>query len=186
MRQMVDTGSADAQRQEVFRGLVEKHARMVFRLAFRITRNEADAEDVVQETFLKAFRAFDQYDSRASFSTWLFRIASNAAIDLLRRRRSRPETPSDFDGSGLPAAASTGPSPHVAAVSSEIGRQLSEALEELSPHERTAFVLRHYEGEPIEEIARALGIRANAAKQTVFRAVRKLRLILEPYRENAS
>lgn len=186
MRQMGATGSADAERQEVFRGLVEQHAPMVFRLAFRITRNEADAEDVVQETFLKAFRAFDQYDARASFSTWLFRIASNASIDLLRRRRSRPETLADVEDPALPAAASNQPSPHTAALSSEIGRRLSEALEALSPHERTAFVLRHHEGETIEEIARVLGVRANAAKQTVFRAVRKLRSVLEPYRENAS
>lgn len=187
MGQMAASGSAaEARRQEEFRGLVEQHARMVFRLAFRITRNEADAEDVVQETFLKAYRAFDQYDARASFSTWLFRIAANTAIDLLRRRRSRPETPADVEDPALPAAASSHPTPLAAALSSEIGRHLSAALEQLSPHERTAFVLRHFEGEPIEEIARALGIRANAAKQTVFRAVRKLRLALAPYRGTTS
>ena len=83
--------------EEVFHGLVEQHARMVFRLAFRITRNEADAEDVVQETFLKAYRAFDQYDSRASFSTWLFRIAANE-----RRLTSRRAFPPRRAGRSLP------------------------------------------------------------------------------------
>ncbi len=97
MRQMRTTGSAAAEREEVFHGLVEQHARMVFRLAFRITRNEADAEDVVQETFLKAYRAFDQYDSRASFSTWLFRIAANE-----RRLTSRRAFPPRRAGRSLP------------------------------------------------------------------------------------
>jgi RNA polymerase sigma-70 factor (ECF subfamily) len=169
----------EAGREEAFRELVERHSPMVFRVAFRITGNESDAEDVVQEAFLKAYRNFDSYDSRASFSTWIYRIASNCAIDVLRRRKRRPEAPPD----AADEAASSRPSPQAATLSSEIGRHLTDALAELTAQERTAFVLRHFEGRPIPEIARALGVRANAAKQTVFRAVRKLRLRLEPLRE---
>jgi RNA polymerase sigma-70 factor (ECF subfamily) len=176
-----DAAAEAADRQEAFRELVERHSRMVFRVAFRITGNEQDAEDVVQETFLKAHRNLERYDSRASFSTWLFRIASNCAIDVLRAKKRRQETPGDVE-EPIP---SSDPSPQTSALGSEIGSHLSRALAELTPQERTAFVLRHFEGEPIEEIAKALGVRSNAAKQTVFRAVRKLRLRLEPLREAA-
>ena len=80
-----------ARPQEAFRDLVEKHGRMVFRVAYRMTGNESDAEDVVQETFLRAYRNLDRYDSRASFATWIFRIAANCSIDVLRARKRRPD-----------------------------------------------------------------------------------------------
>ena len=76
------SGDSDA-----FRLLVEQHSRAIFRLAFRMTGNEQDAEDVVQETFLRAYRQLDKYEARASFSTWLFRIASNYSLDLIRMRK---------------------------------------------------------------------------------------------------
>src|SRR5437660_3976742 len=72
---------------EAFRALVERHSRSVFRLAFRMTGNEQDAEDVVQETFLKAYRQLGRFESRANFSTWLHRIAVNRSIDLIRGRK---------------------------------------------------------------------------------------------------
>ena len=67
----------------------EQHGRAVFRLAYRMTGNEEDAEDVVQETFLKAYRQIDRYEARCSFSTWLYRIASNCSLDLIRKRKTR-------------------------------------------------------------------------------------------------
>ena len=70
-----------------FRVLVERYGRSVFRLAFRMTANEFDAEDVVQETFLRAFKQLDSYESRSSFSTWLYRIAANYSLDLIRSRK---------------------------------------------------------------------------------------------------
>src|SRR2546425_1764724 len=76
---------------EAFRVLVERHSRSVFRLAYRMTGNEEDAEDVVQETFLRAYRQLDRYEARSSFSTWLYRIASNYSLDLIRMRRRHEE-----------------------------------------------------------------------------------------------
>src|SRR6202451_2578677 len=70
-----------------YRGLVEPHSRSVFRLAYRMTGNEQDAEDVVQETFLRAYKQLNRYEARSSFSTWLFRIASNYSLDLIRMRK---------------------------------------------------------------------------------------------------
>lgn len=168
---------------EVFRGLVEEHSRMVFRLAYRLTGNEQDAEDVVQEAFLKAHRHFDRFDSRASFKTWVRQIATNCAIDFLRRKSRRlgwGGSDGTVEAESLP---SHRPGPEARARSLETEARVAEALDALSPAERTAFVLRHFEGHTTEEVARALGVRANAAKQTVFRAVHKLRRLLAPLME---
>src|SRR5215469_17508588 len=80
------SGDADA-----FRVLVERHSRALFRLAFRMTGNEADAEDVVQESFLRAYRQLGRFDERSSFGTWLHRIAVNCSLDLVRARKRRGE-----------------------------------------------------------------------------------------------
>src|SRR3979409_614513 len=74
---------------EAFRALVERHSRSVFRLAFRMTGNEQDAEDVVQESFLRAYRQLGRFESRANFGTWLYRIVSNCAVDLMRSKQAR-------------------------------------------------------------------------------------------------
>src|SRR5260370_32247873 len=97
---------------EGFRVLVERHSRAVFRLAHRMTGNEHDAEDVVQEAFLRAYRRLHQYDERARFSSWLHRIAANCAYDLLRARRRREEDPRP---QGPDAVAADFPSAHPAA-----------------------------------------------------------------------
>src|ERR671933_892222 len=76
---------------EAFRALVERHSRSVFRLAFRMTGNEQDAEDVVQESFLRAYKQLSKFDERASFGTWLYRIAMNCSLDLVRSRKRRSE-----------------------------------------------------------------------------------------------
>src|ERR671930_639097 len=74
---------------EAFRALVERHSRSVFRLAFRMMGNEQDAEDVVQESFLRAFKQLGRFESRANFGTWLYRIVANCSVDLMRARQAR-------------------------------------------------------------------------------------------------
>src|SRR4051812_21328747 len=74
---------------EAFRALVETHSRSVFRLAFRMTGNQQDAEDVVQESFLRAYRQLGRFESRANFGTWLYRIVSNCSVDLMRSKQAR-------------------------------------------------------------------------------------------------
>src|ERR1700692_274935 len=76
---------------DAFRLLVDRHSRSLFRLAFRMTGNEQDAEDVVQETFLRAYKQLHRYEARASFGTWLYRIASNYSLDLVRSRKRHPQ-----------------------------------------------------------------------------------------------
>jgi RNA polymerase sigma-70 factor, ECF subfamily len=165
--------------REAFGALVERHSRVIFRLAYRLTGNEQDAEEVVQETFLRAYCRLRQFESRSSFGTWLYRIGVNCSRDLARRRapgvhsgnHSRPE---ELE---FPSAA---PAPDRLLWSAELGRQVFTALDSLSTNERTAFVLRHMEGRSLEEIGAALGLRPGAVKNTIFRAVRKLRQTLGP------
>jgi RNA polymerase sigma-70 factor, ECF subfamily len=168
-----------------FRVLVERHSTRIFRLAYLITSNEQDAEDVVQETFLRSYKELKNFDNRASFATWLHRICVNCSLNTVRARRNRKEevVAADTDGPvyhWLDHVASPTPSPERLTQSGEIASMLGPALTMLSDAERTAFILRHYEGCAIEEIAGILGVQTNAAKQTVFRAVQKLRTALEP------
>ena len=174
---------------EGFRILVERHGRAIYRLAYRIAGNEPDAEDVVQETFLRAYKQLDRFDGRAAFSTWLHRICINCSLDFIRIRKGRQEQtkfPSfrmeDHNGglNGLDLVKSREPSPERLTFSGEVQELLEPAMRQLSDMERAAFVLRHFEGCEIAEIAGALGVEGNAAKQTVFRAVRKLRRALQP------
>ncbi|MCU1273388.1 MAG: polymerase, sigma-24 subunit, subfamily [Bryobacterales bacterium] len=174
----VRAGDSDA-----FRALVERHSHSVFRLAFRMTGNEQDAEDLVQETFLRAYRQLGKFDGRAGFSTWLYRIAANCSLDLIRARKRRQEqqVPVDEEGQEVAEiAVAEAPTPDRLAFSGELQRLIGPALNRLSVMERSAFVLRHYEGMCMEDIASALGVHSGAAKHSVFRAVQKLRRALEP------
>ena len=172
---------AKAGHEEAFRMLVERHSRAVYRLAYRLTSHAQDAEEVVQETFLRVFRNLDGFEARARFKTWLYRVASNAAMDQLRRRKrhGEREAPLETDEGAIsfPVLA---PGPEHAAAGGEIGERIAAAMDLLTPSERAAFTLRHLEGRSIAEIEAALGVRTNAAKNTIFRAVQKLRLELEP------
>jgi RNA polymerase sigma-70 factor (ECF subfamily) len=169
-----------------FRVLVERHSRNLFRLAYRMTGHQEDAEDVVQETFLRAYRQLAKFDDRASFGTWLYRIAANCSLDLIRARKRRSENRENHDSSeeGAPdpmqSLADGAPTPERLALSSEVERRVAGALDDLSEMERAAFVLRHYEGMCIDDISRTLGVQPNAAKHSIFRAVQKLRRALEP------
>jgi len=172
------SGDSDA-----FRLLVEQHSRAVFRLAFRMTGNEQDAEDVVQETFLRAYRQLDKYEARASFSTWLYRIASNYSLDLIRMRKrheDKRERGKAEERDILQTLPVNTPGPDRIVYSSQVQERVKEALNELSAQERTAFVLRHFEGMSIDEIGETLGTGTNATKHSIFRAVQKLRRSLEP------
>jgi RNA polymerase sigma-70 factor (ECF subfamily) len=166
-----------------FQVLVERHSRPLFRLAYRMTGNRQDAEDVVQESFLRAYKQLARFDDRASFGTWLYRIAVNCSLDLVRSRKRRNERIAP-EGSEMEdpvlALPSPEPTPDRLALSGEVRERVTEAMTTLSASERTAFVLRHFEGMCIEEVSRVLGCQPGAAKHSVFRAVQKLRRALEP------
>jgi RNA polymerase sigma-70 factor (ECF subfamily) len=177
----VRSGDGDA-----YRVLVGRHSRSVFRLAYRMTGNEQDSEDVVQETFLRAYKQLHRWEARSSFGTWLYRIAANYSLDLMRRRKRHGEVtlndsgPDEDTPEMMQTLASTAPGAERLLFSNRVQECVAGALDELSQQERTAFVLRHFEGQSIEEIGGALGLSGNAAKHSIFRAVQKLRRALEP------
>jgi len=165
-----------------FRVLVERHSRAVHRLAYRMTGNAHDAEDVVQETFLRAFKRLDDFEERAQFGSWLHRIGANCAYDLLRsrsRERARRFEPEGEDAVPIEQTVpSDEPGPERLVAGAELRRRVGAAMERMSALERAAFTLRHLEGRTIAEIQTALGLDTSAAKQSIFRAVRKVRQVL--------
>lgn len=168
---------------DAFGVLVERHSPGIFRLAYRMTGNEHDAEEVVQETFLKAYRQLHRFESRSSFGTWLHQIACNCSFDLVRARRrhqDRRQTEESDGSDPLLRLVTADPGPDRKAFSAEVQSKIAAALALLGPGERAAFVLRHFEGMSIEEVGKVLGTRTSATKHSVFRAVHKLRLALEP------
>ena len=169
---------------DAFRELVERHGRAVFRVAFRVTGRTEDAEDVVQETFLRAYRQLDRFEARSNVRTWLHRIATNCAIDLIRARPKR-ETAEEPDTLERAAAESDAepPSPERSVLGVQIGERLKGAMALLTEMERATFTLRHFEGLSIDEIAGMLGLKTGATKHSIFRAVRKVRRELRPFIE---
>ena len=175
--------------RDAYRVLVERHSPSVFRLAYRMTGNRHDAEEIVQEAFLRGYQKLGQFAGQANFGTWIYRIAANYAIDRMRQRKSeesRREQPGPAREDGvevdpLSQVSDPGPSPERLAGSVQLAAKMKEALQALTPAERTAIVMRHWEGCAIEEIAAVLKSNSNATKNTVFRAVAKLRKALEPF-----
>jgi RNA polymerase sigma-70 factor (ECF subfamily) len=177
--------------REAYRVLVERHSGYVYRLAYRMTGNSHDAEEVVQEAFLRAYQKLQQFAGTANFGTWVYRIAANYAIDRLRQKKnqdarrevSSPAAEGDTEIDPLEKLQDTAPSPERLAGSAQLAEKMKEALEALTPAERTAIVMRHWDGCGIEEIATVLKSNSSAAKNTVFRAVQKLRSALKPFAE---
>jgi RNA polymerase sigma-70 factor, ECF subfamily len=171
--------------RDAFRQLVERHSHAIFRLAFRMTGNEQDAEEVVQDTFLRAYRSLEQFESRANFGTWLYRIGVNCSLDFVRSRKRHVEgrevaAPDEDAADPLDSIASAAPGPDRLAMAGQLRKKVETELSRLSETERTAFMLRHVEGRSIEEIGAILGLRTSATKNSIFRAVQKLRTALEP------
>jgi RNA polymerase sigma-70 factor, ECF subfamily len=172
---------ARAGNRDAFRTLVERHSRAVFRVAFRIMGNEQDAEDVVQDTFLKAYRELSQFEARSGFGTWIHRVAANCAIDAIRRRPKHVIQESGDEVEPLLAQlASPVPGPERQAAGQQLRARIEAVLQALTPLERAAFTLRHLEQRPVEEISAALGQSPSATRHSIFRAVAKMRRELAP------
>lgn len=201
MREGIDTADAEgisdavavqrtlAGDRDAYRVLVERHSRSVFRMAYRMTGNSQDAEEVVQEAFLRAYQKLAKFAGEANFGTWVYRIAANYAIDRIRQqsgekaRRQTASNPGDdaLEVDPLSNVQDPAPSPERLAGSAQVAARMKEALDALTPAERTAVVMRHWEACTIEEIAAVLKSSPNATKNTVFRAVAKLRRALGPF-----
>jgi RNA polymerase sigma-70 factor, ECF subfamily len=175
----------EAQRGQrtAFDALVRRYDQSVLRLALHMLGNEQDAQDVHQEAFIKAYRHLGNFRFECSFYTWLYRIVTNLCLDQLRRRKSRREDPAtvlDSSGDEMDLMANITDDRSMANPAKELDRrvmslQIGEALDKLTPRERTVFELKHYQGLKLRTIGEMLSTTEETAKNTLFRATRKLR-----------
>jgi RNA polymerase sigma-70 factor (ECF subfamily) len=169
-----------------FEILVERYDGKLLRIAERITHNQEDSQDIVQETFLNAFRHLNEFRGDAQFSTWLIRIAVNQSFMKLRKQRAVIEfsIDEDFRGDGhtLPLElADWAPNPEELYKTSELRDILAKELRELRPTMRSVFVLRDIEGLSIAETAAILGVSQGTVKSRLLRARLELRERLSKY-----
>ncbi|MCZ6727152.1 MAG: sigma-70 family RNA polymerase sigma factor [Acidobacteria bacterium] len=160
--------------EDAYRALVERYQQPILGLLLRVVRNHAWAEDLAQETFIKAFRALDSYQLERKFSSWLFKIAHNTAIDALRRRRldTVPLEKPDADAPDLLDCLS-GPevdSPETVLRGRDLGVAMVEAIGELRPDYRSVVELRFVQGLAYEEIAEIMDLPLGTVKTHLHRA----------------
>lgn len=176
--------------ERAYRELIGRYQRPVFSLIYRLVRDREKAEDLAQETFIKVLNAIDRYNPEYKFSSWIFKIAHNTALDLLRRKE--PETLS-LDGSphartAAEAEASTitpesgGETPEQYALNRELGSEIEGAIGTLRTEYRTAILLCHVEGRPYEEIAEIMEVPLGTVKTYIHRGRKELMQKLEHLR----
>jgi RNA polymerase sigma-70 factor (ECF subfamily) len=175
----------EAQRgnRAAFEELVRHYDQAVLRLAMHLTGSEAEAQDIYQEAFLKAYKNMTNFRFECSFYTWIYRIVTNLCLDHLRKRQVRKEdAPVATDAQGEQydvleqvADARAGANPERDLMRRELGGRINSALDKLTPRERMVFELKHYHGLKLRTVGEVLNTTEETAKNTLFRATQKLR-----------
>ena len=182
---------ARAGRETAYRELIRRYERPIFALIFRMVRDRELAEDLSQETFIKALNAIESYRPEFKFSSWIFKIANNAAIDHLRRREldtlsldgsPHAETPEAMQATALQIGARQ-ESPLDTVEAKELGGAIELAIGRLRPEYRSCILLRHVEGRAYEEIAEMLDLPLGTVKTYIHRARNELRQALAHLKE---
>jgi len=166
--------------------LVGQYKKKVYYLAYDITGDHHEAEDISQEVFMKAFRALKTFRRDAKMSSWLHQITVNSSIDSLRRKsvrhaKSMGELDHVSTQENLVASGAHNFDPVQSTESAQIQNRISQALQKISPKERTVFVMCHYNGLKLKETAEILNVTIGTVKSLLFRAIRKLRKELSPF-----
>jgi RNA polymerase sigma-70 factor (ECF subfamily) len=182
---------ANQGREAAFRELVRRYERPVFSLIYRMVRDRETAEDLAQDTFVKVLNHIDRYRPEFKFSSWVFKIANNVAIDHLRRRQldtvsiegsPHAATAAEAEASALDVR-SRGESPLEEIESRELGTAIERAIARLRPEYRACILLRHVEGRSYEEIAATLDLPLGTVKTYIHRARHELREMLQELRQ---
>ncbi|HEX5385317.1 MAG TPA: sigma-70 family RNA polymerase sigma factor [Gemmatimonadales bacterium] len=182
---------ARAGHESGYRELIRRYERPLFSLLYRMVRDRELAEDLAQETFIKVLNAIGSYRPEFKFSSWIFKIANNAAIDHLRRREldtlslegsPHAETPEAVEATALQVGARQ-ESPLDTVEAMELGGAIEAAIGQLRPEYRSCILLRHVEGRPYEEIAQMLGLPLGTVKTYIHRARNELREALAHLRQ---
>ena len=170
--------------KNAFRQLFEKYTQKIFFLSLNLTGNHQDAEDLSQEVFIKVYKNIKQFKGEAALGSWLYRITLNTYLNKINRKafniipKSQDINTVNLSNTGLDRE-----NPERSTQSVFIQKHINEALQKLSKKERTVFVLRHYNGLPLKEIAQQLNVRTGTIKSTLFRSLKKLQKELSFYRE---
>ena len=170
--------------------LVEKYKRLVYRLAIQITKNHEDADDVMQDTFLKVYESIHSFRKDSAFETWLYRIVVNHALNLVKRRERRREsslsTASEIEiHPDLRRAADRMNNPHLNAERKELQKWVTQAVDSLPVKHRTVVILHEFEGLTHSEIASILNCSEGTIRSRLHYARNKLRELLKPYVDSA-
>jgi len=163
--------------REAFTELVVRYQRPIYNAAFWVLRKAEDANDVTQEVFLKVSERLDEYDSQYRFFSWIYRIAVNESLNLLRRNRREEELDDDID---VPAAESSNPERQVG--NAELSRRIQSALMKMSTNDRMVLTLRHFSECSYEEIGQILDLDEKTVKSRLFEARQRLRNLLKDLR----
>ncbi len=169
---------------QAFQQLVERHSQQVYNLALKMLGDPAQAEDILQETFISAYRAIDRFKGRAQVSTWLYRIAYNAVLMRLRKQKRVPDVrslDSELDPEMLPGERGCNIAPERCILRAELVQKMDEALSLLSEKLRVVFLLRDVQGLSTAQTAEVLDLSETAVKSRLHRARLALRLQLAPY-----
>lgn len=178
-------------RERAFRELVRRYERPVFSLVYRMVRDREAAEDLAQDSFVKVLNHIDRYRPEFKFSSWMFKIANNVAIDYLRKRQidtvsmdgsPHASTASEVEASSFEVA-SRGETALDELEAREIGTAIEQAIAKLRPEYRACIMLRHIEGRSYEEIATTLDLPLGTVKTYIHRARNELRTYLQEFRE---
>ena len=177
-----------AGKTEAFEYFVRRYQRRITRVAFRLLRDAGEADCAAQESFLRAYQNLSDFREGSTFETWLTRICINWCKDRLKRRRLVfyfHQAPQDQDDETGPReiVAHPDPSPERRALSREIRERLKDAMEHLSPRQRSVFVLKHFEELSIPEISELTGLDSGTIKSHLFRAAHKIRERLGDFRQ---
>lgn len=179
----------EAQRGNIvaFETLVKNYDRQVLRLAYSMVNNTQDAEDIYQEVFVRVYRSLPRFQFKSEFSTWLYRVVVNYCINYQKKSRRRLKTYSidneypGGDDSWKVTVKSAESNPEQSLLNVELSKEIDLALEHLSPKQKTVFILRHYHGEKLREIANILKCSEGTVKNYLFRATQKMQRLLKEY-----
>lgn len=170
---------------KAFEELVRKYDRQVFSLAFQISRNYQDAEDIYQEVFIKVFKNIGSFNFKSTFFTWLYRITVNCALSFYKKRKNKNHISLEERGDNfLKETADISSTPEKTALDNELKEKIRESVDLLPQKQRTAFILRFYHQLKIKEIAMVTGCAEGTIKNYLFRAAGKMKVSLSSYIEN--
>jgi RNA polymerase sigma-70 factor (ECF subfamily) len=158
---------------EAFCMLFEQNRQRIFSLAYQYTKNAEDAEDILQETFIKTYNFLDKYqkENDSGFSSWIYRIGINCSIDYLRRKKKTKHDFSDWDSVEKTYSDDNHSNPEHSARLEELREKISVLVDMLSPRQRMVFILKHYQQLSIKEIAELLDCSEGSVKKQLFRAI---------------